>query len=113
MSDTQTTMEEASRCPQCKEPGDDRIQRPVPGMRGVMVHSIYCVNQRCDWYNTAWIVQVNADGSIPPPTDHRYGPKMYVGFENADREARDIRAMLEAQALLETKGHGELRNPNA
>lgn len=58
-----TTVEEAGRCPKCTFPGEHRNSRP--GKHGSTVRSYYCANNRCSWYDTAWIVQVNADGSIP------------------------------------------------
>jgi hypothetical protein len=60
------TFEEARRCPKCQQPGRDqgfRTQR-----NGSKIHTIACHNGRCVWNNTTWIVQVNADGSIPEPT---------------------------------------------
>lgn len=66
------TFEEAQRCPECKEPGDDRIEQTLAIGSGKM-HFIYCVNERCEWFNTAWMVQVLPDGTIPErPKDSRY-----------------------------------------
>lgn len=108
-----STYEEAKRCPKCSKPGEVRKKTTVPGKPGAYVHVIYCVTELCPWYNTPWLVQVNADGSIPPPQDHSRAPKIYQGFENHDQIARDIVASLEAQKRLETErgGHGEVRNP--
>lgn len=58
-----TTIEEAERCPKCKVTGEHR--NSTPGKNGATVRSYYCMNSRCSWFETAWIVQVNADGSIP------------------------------------------------
>lgn len=108
-----TSYEEAKRCPKCKQPGNVRLMRPAPNIRGAMLHMIYCENELCVWHDEVWMVQVNADGSVPPPTDHRGEQKIYVGFENHDQMARDILRMLEAQQKLETEGHGEIRNPHS
>ncbi|MCA9340704.1 MAG: hypothetical protein KDA17_07340 [Candidatus Saccharibacteria bacterium] len=65
---SETTYEEACRCPKCKHPGEGRIKRPAPreaGLKhGTMIHQVYCVHELCPWYNTAWMIQVNADGSV-------------------------------------------------
>lgn len=109
----ESTFEEAKRCPKCNQPGDDRSQIKSTGVRGATVHQIYCMTKLCPWYDTPWLVQVNADGTIPQPTDHTNSSKVYVGFEQHDQIARDIEAALRAQAELETQrdGHGEIRNP--
>jgi hypothetical protein len=90
----QTTFEEASRCPKCKQPGKDTKTIKLPFNtkipRGSTVHTIQC--QNCDF--GVWLVQVDADGSVPPPTDHSKSPKMYVGFEGHDQRARDIMAQV-------------------
>lgn len=110
---TQTTYEEATRCPKCSQPGNVRIKRSAPNIkpRGAMVHTVYCENQLCLWYNTCWMVQVNADGSIPPPQDHTRSPKVYQGFEEHDQMARDIMNSMNRQVELEKEGGGEVRNP--
>jgi hypothetical protein len=67
----QTTFEEASRCPKCKQPGKDvktiRLPNNTKIPRGSTVHTIRCEN--CDF--GVWLVQVNADGSVPPPRASR------------------------------------------
>lgn len=66
---TDTTYDEARRCPRCNELGSDEGSKSGP--RGSRMHTIRCRNERCRWYNTTYIVQVNRDGSIPPPETHR------------------------------------------
>jgi hypothetical protein len=63
------------------------------------------------WYNTPYIVQVNPDGSIPQPRDHRGEQKVYEGFESHDALARDIRAALEADRVAQMghDGHYEIK----
>jgi hypothetical protein len=36
-----------------------------------MLHQYKCTNTRCKWLNEVWLVQVNPDGTIPPPTTTR------------------------------------------
>jgi hypothetical protein len=84
-----TTFEEAKKCPRCATPGEDRKTQSA-AIRGATVHHIYCVNENCKWYNTPWLVQVNADGSIPPPTNHKGKDKVYVGFEDHDGLAKQL-----------------------
>src|SRR5689334_17122459 len=66
---TLTTYEEAKRCPKCETPGQETSQRPRPD--GSKLVTIFCRNERCSWCNTPWVVQVNADGSIPEATTNR------------------------------------------
>lgn len=68
MSDT--TFDEARRCPRCEELGNTESSRPGP--QGSKINVIRCLNNRCRWYDTTYIVQVNADGSIPKPTTNRH-----------------------------------------
>ena len=68
---THTTYEEAKLCPKCEQPGEktkEEAARRVPGAR---LHTIYCRNPQCKWYNTPYIIQVNPDGTIPRPDAHR------------------------------------------
>jgi C4-type Zn-finger protein len=92
----QTTFEEASRCPKCKQPGKDvktiRLPNNTKIPKGSTVHTIRCEN--CDF--GVWLVQVNADGSVPPPSDHTGKPKQYVGFEGHDQQARDLMRQVRA-----------------
>jgi hypothetical protein len=93
----QTTFEEASRCPQCRQPGKDVRVIPIPlgtpGVtRGAKIHTILC--QNCDF--GVWLVQVDPDGSVPPPQDHTKKPKLYIGFEGHDQQARDLMAQIRA-----------------
>lgn len=71
-----------------------------------MVHLVYCENDLCPWYDTCWMVQVNADGSVPPPTDHTGAPKIYERFEGHDQVAEQIRQSIRRQQRIETEGGG-------
>jgi hypothetical protein len=61
-----STLEEASRCPKCKEPGDIGARRPT-AKPGFDVLGVTCQNEACKWFETGWLVQINPDGSIPEP----------------------------------------------
>lgn len=107
MSDT--TFEEAKRCPKCDMPGDDKsVTTVTKGRRKVKVHTIYCRNSECKWYNTSWLVQVNEDGSIPQAYQ-QIGPKQFPKL-SAESETR-IQESIEAQLAAETKPGSEVRNP--
>jgi len=63
---TSTSYEEAKRCPKCQNPG-----REVSSRRrrdGSELKTIACGNARCSWFDTTYVVQINADGTIPEPT---------------------------------------------
>ena len=114
MSDQGTTFEEAKRCPKCGQPGEEG--KWTRGPRGSKVWQIWCRRELCPWYNTPWMVQVNPDGSVPPPQDHTHSPKVYEGFENHDEIAKQIMETLELQQKLEVdpdQSKHEIRNPNS
>jgi hypothetical protein len=73
MADT-ASWEEASRCPKCNEPGKDT--RQMGSVRG-KAHILVCMNERCAWFNTSWVVQVRRDGTIPV---RRAGPKQFMNL---------------------------------
>jgi hypothetical protein len=61
----ETTLEEASRCPKCGTPGRlDKTDRNHP-RPGSSTYTYVCENELCLARGRGWIVQVNADGSIP------------------------------------------------
>lgn len=66
-----TTYEEAARCPKCEEPGQEVAAETRTIRGGAQLRTIYCRNSRCAWCNTPWVVQVNPDGTVPPPTTDR------------------------------------------
>lgn len=81
-----TTFEQARRCPICEFPGRDESFRPGP--RNSKLHVIRCMNERCRWYNTTYIVQVNFDGTVSEPATDRqkFFPKI-PERDNAAMEA--------------------------
>lgn len=107
-----STYEEAKICPKCKRPGEETKSVSMPDMpRGTTVKEIYCRTPLCPWEGTPWMVQVNPDGTIPAPTNHRNSPKKYIGFEGHDDQARELIEMLKAAAKAETEPGTEIRNP--
>lgn len=71
MSDT--TLDEARRCPECQELGRANGTRPAdPGNRRAgLLHLFRCENTRCRRTGRDWVVQVRPDGTIPEPTTNR------------------------------------------
>jgi len=69
MSDT--TFDEARRCPECKELGQPAGVRPMESRRQGQLHIFRCQNERCKKFERDWIVQVRPDGTIPEPTLNR------------------------------------------
>jgi hypothetical protein len=80
-----STYEKATRCPKCTLPGI--LTKTHAGVGGAKVESWTCDNERCKWYTTGWIIQINPDGSIP---ERRPGPKQFEplspGMETAARD---------------------------
>jgi len=108
----QSTYEEATRCPKCKVPGQVTSKTPARGdaRPGTTVHMVYCRNDQCQWFDTNWVVQVNPDGSVPPPQNHGAHNKNYpmsraVVPDEDQRVVDSIRKQLEA----ETKPGSEVR----
>ena len=102
---TETTYEEAKRCPKCEFPGvkvGEEAIRKEGIQRGTSLHRIVCMNERCKWYGTTCrVIQVNPDGSIPPALLKR--DKAYPAI--VDRTA-EVNAMVERQLRLETSADG-------
>lgn len=90
------TLEEATRCPKCDEPGAKTETRPAD--RGGKIYTYECRNERCRWFGDGgWIVQVNPDGTIP---ERKKGPKEFSPLTNWQESS--ARAALE-QLELEMK----------
>lgn len=109
-----TTFEEAKICPKCQLPGEDASTVSVPAggsiRPGTTAHMIYCRNENCKWYNTNWVVQVNPDGSIPPPQDHSRTEKKY-GSQIPDELGKRIVDNLGRQYQAETQQNTEINRP--
>lgn len=67
-----TTIDEAKRCPRCRNAGQETSASKGPKGETVIVYT--CRTAGCRWEGTGWVVQVNADGSIP---ERKPGPKMF------------------------------------
>jgi hypothetical protein len=107
----QSTYEEATRCPRCALPGDVTGKAPA-AKRGYQVHTVYCRNKDCSWFDSMWIVQVNPDGSVPQPNTAkpREADKLYPSLQAPPEEEQRILAALERQVSVEVKPGGEVRN---
>lgn len=115
MSDNRPTYEQAGSCPTCGKPGRCVKKQPMPRAAGLpagtTLHSFRCESVLCPDGGEMWIVQVNPDGSIPPPRNHTGEPKIYEGFQYDDMIAQRIRDGLEMERALSQRpdGHGEVR----
>lgn len=74
-----TTYEEAKRCPKCHNPGEQVRDVAAPPPTIGRLHLFRCRNERCEWFETDWPVQVRPDGTVVQPDDHK-GPKRYPEF---------------------------------
>lgn len=100
---SETTLEEAGRCPKCKEPGEFSGEQVLESARSAKLKKFTCRNSRCKWLNETWVVQVNKDGTIPPATLQR--PKQ---FQKLPDDGGRTLASIQRQLELETKGGGEV-----
>lgn len=90
---TDTTLDEARRCPRCEELGELGTYRPMRG--GSKLHTVTCRNERCRWYETSWVVQVMSDGSIAKPQKH---DKFFPSVPDRSEEVRaNVDRMLQRQ----------------
>lgn len=88
------TFEEAKRCPKCDELGEDTGSRR--GSKGSRIHTVFCRNSACRWYNTSWVVQRMPDGTVP---EREYSPheKTFPAIPGMTRE----RAQREVEAIID------------
>jgi hypothetical protein len=71
------SIEEASKCPKCGLTGELSGAPQQSAKPGVRVLTYKCKNDRCKWYDTGWLVQLNPDGSVPEPSEVPRGPKQF------------------------------------
>lgn len=109
-ADDAPTWEEASRCPRCGQPGEDtkqqvvrNVRMPRGGQRPTM-HQLTCRNELCLWYNTHWMVQVNADGSIPKENYNRLQDPIYPRVKRDQRRKEQVLDNIRRQIHIETDG---------
>jgi hypothetical protein len=99
-----TTYEEARRCSRCGDPGrlvrKDRMQD-----RSGKLHVLTCDNKRCRRYQTNWLIQVNPDGTIPPPITDR--EKRFRPLPK--RRSEDVQEALDRQLAAELTKNSEVR----
>lgn len=96
MSDT--TLNEARRCPKCEEPGEETGKRPLERRQGVtrgaMLHEFKCRNKRCKWFDTPFFVQINPDGTVPPPQVRQ--KQFHALPDDGGRTVENLEALLNA-----------------
>lgn len=98
--------DDAIECPKCNLTGE--VSLKVKTKDGSELQTVYCRNERCEWYNTAWNITVRADGSVPDPQDHTGKPKTYYVSQAEVERARQM-----AMRYQEMSERGaELPNPN-
>ena len=96
-----TTLEKASRCSKCDQPGRWTGDRNLETGSGKL-KMFMCENSRCSWYNTEWPVQVASNGTIPITLRR---PKSFAALP--DDGGRTLEA-IESQLGVETKAGAEL-----
>jgi len=86
-----SSWEDARRCPKSGDPGE--VTKTEHQRGGGRVVTLTCRNERCKWYNTSWLVEFRADGSIPDPDTSRSRmralPPMPPGYlDQLERDAQ-------------------------
>jgi hypothetical protein len=92
------TLEEASRCPKCREPGKKMGEKPSgnPGNKALIYH---CENQTCKWGadpdDMGWIVEIDVRGNVSERTP---GDKQFPEVPQDKELERRIQAIGEQYA---------------
>jgi hypothetical protein len=68
-----TTPEEAFLCPKCSKTGVE--VKKTKGPQGSTIFNVNCDNPLCLWYETGWIVQIKADGTV---AERKQGEKEFA-----------------------------------
>lgn len=97
-------LEKRKRCPKCDEPGREEGVR-LSGDFTKKVMTMICENQRCQWFQTGWVITLMLDGSLPPvdaPEVLRAKPRAFpaepgVYGDQREAEARRIGEAIERQ----------------
>ncbi len=92
-----TTLEEAKRCPICKEPGEHTGTSRGQDFDKSTVNEFTCKNERCRWFETSWLVQVRPDGSIAERAQGARGQDKQFNPMSNDALARGQRMMEDIQ----------------
>jgi hypothetical protein len=107
-----TTYDEARRCPKCQEKGELARDEPFRSFdggnrnvtKGARLHTIVCKNDRCRWCDQVCrVIQVNPDGTIPPPITKRERQ-----FPDIPDFGARISDQLKRQLEVELGGGGEV-----
>lgn len=86
-----TSFDERRRCPKCEHLGSVKL---VESRRDGKSYAARCENERCPWYNTEWVFDVNPDGSLPEVRPHR---KQYRPLPGGDARTDEVRASIDAE----------------
>lgn len=121
---TDSTLEDARRCPTCEQPGKLINRRPVrtEGIpRGTVAELNECRNDRCPDYlppqvvangdrmppsRNRWLVQVNPDGSVPPKGTGAVSDKAFEPMGENSMVAQQARDRIALMAARDER-HGE------
>lgn len=82
------TLDEASRCPICSQPG--RQTASSSGSKGSKLYNYLCMNTECRWFDTGWLVQLDRNGDV---YERPKGQKEFAPIPEAQQ--RLIEAQLE------------------
>lgn len=66
------TLDDAKHCPKCGQVGS--IEMETKGRAGSKIYNVNCQNEICTWFETGWVVQVKADGTL---AERQAGPKQF------------------------------------
>ena len=110
---TETTLEEARRCPKCGQPGQFTGEQSVrkQGIApGTKLQTFGCANERCRWYGTTCrVIQINPDGSIPAALTRR--AKEFPVLPGVGDLSEQVNAQLARQVKAELAGGAEINSP--
>lgn len=97
-----STFDAARRCPKCEELGHLTESKSIA--RGNKLHTVICRNERCRWFNTAYVVETNEKGEVAPPRT-----RMNKTYPVIPDLTERVRAQLDRQVQQELGGGAEVR----
>jgi hypothetical protein len=111
------TYEEAIKCPACEMTGIKVNEQALPARPGAKLHVYSCVTEGCRNNGLNYFIQVNPDGSIPPPQIHRADSKLYpkekAGRTSTEQEQREKAFIdrMQREVEMTMKPGTEVKNP--
>lgn len=100
------TIDEATKCPKCALTGE-LGPRKSTAKSGITASVCVCMNEKCRWFKTGWVIQFNSDGSIPDARDRNQNdrePRRFPAINSVLFNQRREAIMNQADRINGTDG---------